>query len=219
MIFILVCSLVAISVVVHRLLSLRWETVLPRTTEDMVERFRNQPTHEQFNYLVNEVAPRKTPMARVLVTALELREEPPDTIQAGVEAVARQEVVGLQRGLAVLEVVITIAPLLGLLGTVSGLVSVFGVIGESSILADPDHAQIARGIGEALYTTIGGMAVAVPVVIAHSYLTKRIEGMAVQMELLAGQVIQAARSMVRSQDQNLHGPVSGSTQAPVTPTF
>ena len=78
-----------------------------------------------------------------------------------------------------LEVVITIAPLLGLLGTVSGLVSVFSNLGESA-----EHSAIAIGIAEALNTTIAGLAIAVPTVVAHSFFMKKIEKMGVRMEIL-----------------------------------
>ena len=112
----------------------------------------------------------------------------------GVEATAREEVVKMQFGMPMLEVVITIAPLLGLLGTVSGLVTVFGLVGSSSAMENPDPAKMAAGIGEALYTTIGGLVVAVPVVIAHSYFNKRIERMAARMEVLMGEVITVLQS-------------------------
>ena len=81
--------------------------------------------------------------------------------------------------------VITIAPLLGLLGTASGLVSVFsGLDGKGT-----DHIVLAQGISEALYTTIGGLAVAVPAVIAQSHFTRKIETMAAELELTLSRFI------------------------------
>lgn len=195
--FILLCSLIAVAVVVQRFLSLRTEAVIPGELVRRLEQFRLRGSPAELQALAQDATGRSAPMARLTLTALEMREEDAPTVQAAVESVARQEMVGLQRGLAILEVVITIAPLLGLLGTVSGLVQVFGVFSGSGEVADPDPARIAAGIAEALYTTVGGLVVAVPVVIAHSYLSKKIETMAVRMEVLVGQLIHALHDMRR----------------------
>lgn len=90
---------------------------------------------------------------------------------------AREEVVKMHSGIGVLDVVITVAPLLGLLGTASGLVTIFEGLGETT-----DYLAIARGIAEALTTTIFGLAIAVPCVVAHSYFMRRIERLTARME-------------------------------------
>jgi len=79
--------------------------------------------------------------------------------------------------------IITIAPLLGLLGTVSGLVTVFGDFGGNA-----DNGAIAKGIAQALSTTIAGLAVAVPSVIAYSYFNRRLETFAARLELILSQL-------------------------------
>jgi biopolymer transport protein ExbB len=102
-----------------------------------------------------------------------------------VEAVqtrARHEMVRLERGLVILEVIIGIAPLLGLIGTVSGLVRVFASLGVSTAAADPK--QIARGISEALNCTVFGLGIAVPSLIAFVYFSKKVEVLSVEMESL-----------------------------------
>lgn len=187
--FILACSLVAAAVVVQRILSLRREAIIPQPLMQRLEEFRVRRGAAEFNALARDASVRQSALARLTMTALEMRDEEAPAIQAAVESVARQEVVGMQKGLAMLEVVITIAPLLGLLGTVSGLVQVFGVFSGTDPGTQPDPMMIAAGIAEALYTTVGGLVVAVPVVIAHSYLSKRIESMAVRMEVIMGQLI------------------------------
>jgi biopolymer transport protein ExbB len=80
-----------------------------------------------------------------------------------------------------------ISPLLGLLGAVSGLVTVFAAFGASSASDDP-HG-IAKGISEALSTTIVGLAIAIPSLIAYSYFTKKIESMAADMESLSADLL------------------------------
>ena len=193
---IVACSLVSVGLVVHRALSLRRESVIPVELERRLEEFRKGGGHAEFNALAREAAGRSSPMARLTLTALEMREEERPAVETAVESAARSEVMGLQWGLAMLEVIVTISPLLGLLGTVSGLVQVFGVFsGSAGDQADP--MKIAAGIAEALYATIGGLVVAVPTVIAHSILAKKVETLAVRMEVLAGHLIHTLGDMRR----------------------
>jgi len=78
---------------------------------------------------------------------------------------------------------------LRILGTVSGLVGVFTNLDPTG--ASGARAEVARGIAEALYTTIAGLAVAVPTVVAHSYFTRKLERMGVRMEVLIGGLLAA----------------------------
>ena len=93
----------------------------------------------------------------------------------------------LERGLIVLEVVTGIAPLIGLIGTVSGLVHVFSGLGLST--GASDTKAVALGISEALNCTIFGLSIAVPALIAFSYFSKKVEVMSVEMESLVSDLI------------------------------
>jgi biopolymer transport protein ExbB len=95
--------------------------------------------------------------------------------------------VRLERGLIVLEVVTGIAPLIGLIGTVSGLVQVFSGLGLSSGAADTK--AVALGISMALNCTIFGLSIAVPSLIAFSYFSKKVEVLSVQMESIVSDLI------------------------------
>jgi len=97
-----------------------------------------------------------------------------------VQTSARDSIMRMQTGMAVLEVIITIAPLIGLLGTVSGLVSVF----TSLDIESSGNFDVGKGIAQALNTTIGGLVVAVPAVIANTYFSRRIEILATRLEVL-----------------------------------
>ena len=93
----------------------------------------------------------------------------------------------LEKGLIVLEVIVGIAPLLGLIGAVSGLVHVFSHLGLST--GASDTRQIALGIAEALNATVFGLSIAVPTLVAFSYFSKKVEVMSVEMETLVVELI------------------------------
>jgi len=190
MIFIILSSFVAVAVVLHRVLSLRWNMILPNDLIYYIQRIRTNPRGEDLSGLAAAAAASPTALGKVLTVTFELRDEDADTMRGAVEACAKEEVLKMQNGLSVLEVIITVAPMLGLLGTVSGLVDVFGVLGAAGA-ADPSPSQLASGIAEALTTTIAGLVVAIPAVIAHSYFSKRIERLAARLEVHVAEVIQA----------------------------
>jgi biopolymer transport protein ExbB len=96
-----------------------------------------------------------------------------------VQAAAREEIVHLHAGMTTLDVVITVAPLLGLLGTASGLAVIFS--GQGGI---QDYELLRLGIGRALSTTIVGLAIAVPAIIAQGWFQRRIDTMAARLEVL-----------------------------------
>jgi biopolymer transport protein ExbB len=196
MIPIVVCSLVAVTIIVQRVLFLRRPLLIPPRLEGMVRRLQAGPDPEVLGALAALAATDPSPLGRILDASFQRREHGLDGLQIGVEAVAREEVGKLQSGLAILEVIITIAPLIGLLGTLSGLIAVFGGLGSSTGLQGPDPTVIAAGISEALFTTVGGLVVAVPVVIAHSWLNRHIERIASRLEVLVSvvfSVLQADR--------------------------
>jgi len=129
----------------------------------------------------------KSTLGRVAATALTHLSWPKSENVEAVQTRARHEIVKLESGLFILEIVVGIGPLLGLLGAVSGLVAVFAEFGESSGAGDP--RVIAAGISEALSTTIVGIAVAIPSLIAYSYFSKKIETMAAEMESLVADLL------------------------------
>jgi biopolymer transport protein ExbB len=134
--------------------------------------------------LYEEMESHPSAMARILATLLShLNWSKSENLEA-VQTRARHELARMEKGLVVLEIATGAGPLLGLLGTLSGLVAIFSELGGSG-----DPVIVARGISEALNTTIVGLAVAVPSLIAHSYFTRRIEMMAVQMESTAADLL------------------------------
>ena len=178
----ILCSVAGLTAIGFKALSLaRSRTIPSRLSVEM-----ENSNSGNLETITSELKYGGSTLARLGAVALKHRSKPSADINRAVEASAREEVVKMHSGIGVLDVVITVAPLLGLLGTASGLVTIFKGLGETT-----DHLAIARGIAEALNTTIFGLAIAVPCVIAHSYFTRRIEQITARMELLLTDFVSA----------------------------
>jgi len=179
MFFLLALSVCSVTVIILRAIALRQADVLPEALCNEIERL--QPG-EDLDKLQALIPRHPSPLSRVLGTLIKHLTWPRSELIEAVQTRARYEVAGMEKGLVILEIATGVAPLLGLLGTLSGLVGIFASIG-----ADP--VAVARGIAEALNTTIVGLAVAVPCMIMYNYFQRRIEVMAVEMESLVADLV------------------------------
>ena len=102
------------------------------------------------------------------------------------QTAARHEIIRLERGLVVLEIIVGIAPLLGLVGTIAGMMTLFGDIGISGL---NDAARLAKGIALILNATLMGLLIAIPSLIFWSYFSKKVEVFAVEMEAVCDDFI------------------------------
>jgi biopolymer transport protein ExbB len=182
MIPLLACSVIAVAVIILRGLALRRHLIVPDELQKEIERLAPNDTPDAVVRLSRLVRNDPSTLARIAQIGLMNLHQPKDENMNAVQTVARHEVGRLEHGFHVLEIIIGIAPLVGLLGAVSGLVSVFGQFGSGAAGADPH--KIAGGIAEALSTTIVGLAIAIVALISHGLLAKRVETMAADMELL-----------------------------------
>lgn len=178
MLFLVATSVVAVAFVVERGLALRRSKVAPPGLEDALEKCQTNEDQLQLKLLCQQ---QPSTLGRLVLTAIERLPGPRTDNANSVQTHARHEVVRLERGLVVLEVVVGIAPLLGLVGTVYGLITIFSRIGKSGLT---DNAMLAEGIGYALNTTLMGLLIAIPSLVAWSYFTKKVESLAVEMEAL-----------------------------------
>lgn len=180
----LICSIVALTVIILRAIALRRKNVLPLVIESEIERLTPGGNPDRIARIVRE---DDSSLARIARVALQQLRAPRSENVEAVETRARHEMVILERGLIVLEIITGIAPLLGLIGAVSGLVHVFSHLGLST--GSADTKAIALGIAEALNATVFGLSIAVPTLIAFSYFSKKVEVMSVEMETLAVELI------------------------------
>lgn len=170
------CSVVGLTVILERAYALRRDRVLDPGMVRVVESYRpGQDTHAAL------VACQRAPgaFARVVEEVIKLRHLDHAQAIESMHAVGRTQVARLERGLTTLEIVAATSPLLGLLGTVLGMVTVFDAITAQG-LGNPQ--VLSDGISKALVTTVAGLCVAIPALAFHSYYTKRVEDLAVEMQ-------------------------------------
>ncbi len=184
MILLLLLSIASATVIILRTRALRERVIIPPGVEAALEGVR--PGGSMDN-LEAAAAAHPSPLSRIFTTCLAHRNWSRQENLEAVQVRARHEIVQMESGLVLLEIATGVAPLLGLLGTLSGLVTIFSNLGSGAGAGDP--VAVARGISEALNTTIVGLAVAVPSVIAHSYFQRKIEAMAVTMEALTADLL------------------------------
>lgn len=160
------CSFLAVFITIERLIALRPSKVMPKP---LVEAFLS-------GSLSGMPADGASVAGRI---ARFLQEQAPDA--EALKAYTRVEISRMERGVFLLEVVIGAAPLIGLLGTVTGLTRVFS--GFSAETGLPDPGAFITGIALALNTTILGLAIAIPALAAHAYLLRRVESLAARIGL------------------------------------
>jgi biopolymer transport protein ExbB len=160
-------SIIGLAFIVERGWTLRWRKVLPPEIEAAVESC-------------------ESPLGRLMLQAAERLDWPKDDNVDALQTRARQEIVRLERGLVVLEIIVGIAPLLGLVGTIVGMMSVFGDIGQAGL---NEAARLAQGIALILRATLAGLLIAIPSLIFWSYYSKKVEMLAVEMETLCDEFI------------------------------
>ncbi|MEM7671831.1 MAG: MotA/TolQ/ExbB proton channel family protein [Verrucomicrobiota bacterium] len=159
-------SILALTIIVDRLIALRSGRIMPdRLVKDFIK-----------GDLESTEADSRSAGGRILEF---FRSANPDA--EGIKAYARLEVARMERGMFILDIVIAAAPLMGLLGTVTGLVTVFENVSAETGLPDP--SGFIEGVALALTTTILGLAVAIPALVGNSFLHRRIDVLATRLEV------------------------------------
>jgi biopolymer transport protein ExbB len=177
---ILLCSVVAFTVIVERLLALRREQI---DTKSFMEQISKSLKRNKVMEALDHCDRTGGPIATILKAGILKHDRPRNEVREAIEDAAIHEVPRLERNLPVLATVAHVAPLLGLLGTVTGLVAAFQVIETKATAANPvNPGDLAGGIWEALLTTVFGLCVAIPTYVAYNYLVSRVDGFVLDME-------------------------------------
>jgi len=176
---IVLCSVVAAAIILERLWTLQEQRVLPR---DLIRRVRQLVEADQVNEKVIAALEQNSPLGRVLAAGLANRHRSREIMMERLEDAGRHVVHDLERFLNTLGTIASTSPLLGLLGTVTGIIKSFNAL-QAGAAGDP--RMLSGGIGEALIATAAGLCVAIPALIAYRYLRGRVESFVIEMEKAA----------------------------------
>ncbi len=176
MIPILICSVLSLAISLERLLVLRVKKVAPKDLMSNIWLLINNGhmTNERM-----EDIKQQSPLGAVIVAGYKNANQSRERMQESIQETASIVVHDLERNLTALGTVAAIAPLLGLLGTVIGMIKVFSTI---MIQGSGDATILAGGISEALITTAAGMSVAIPTLIFHRYFHRKVDTLVLEME-------------------------------------
>jgi len=191
---IILCSVIALAIVAERFWTLQQERVLPTNLVADVWRMASakQLTEEKVREIQNQ-----SPLGRIIAAGLLNRSLERDAMKASIEEVGGHVAHELERYLNALGTIAAVTPLLGLLGTVVGMISVFTNITTVGV---GNPSQLAGGISQALITTAGGLMVAIPSLMFYRYFRARVDGLVVGMEkesLKLVDVLQKRQSQAR----------------------
>lgn len=171
-------SITGLCFIIERAYMLRWRKVVPPEVESAVESCQSSADAPMLRRVCEQNA---SPLSRLLIVASDHLDQPKADNADAVQTQARHEIVQLERGLVVLEIIVGIAPLIGLVGTIAGMMSAFSELGQTGL---NDVAKLAGGIGLILKATLFGLLIAIPALIAWSYFTKKVEVLSVELERL-----------------------------------
>ncbi len=177
-------SVVSLAMMIDRGLALRWPKIIPPPLLEALDRFT-----QGGDGLALEKASLQydSSLGRLLRLGLDNATRPREETRDAIETRARREVSRLERGLVVLEICVGIAPLLGLVGTIHGLITLFGDLGKMGL---GESSVFARGIAIALNATLLGLLVAIPSLVAWSYFSRKVETLAIEMESACSELVE-----------------------------
>jgi len=180
----ILCSVIALAIIAERLWSLRHNVVLPR----------NMLVHAVQAYRQNGVTPQlltqlaaTAPLGQILAAGLRYEKHDPAVMKEAIEEAGYLTAIELERFLTTLGTIAAIAPLLGLFGTIIGMIEIFG---SQSPTGGSDPLRMAHGISIALYNTAFGLVVAVPSMVFYRYFRTKVDALLVEMQIQAVKLVE-----------------------------
>ncbi len=192
MVPILLASIIAIAIIVERLWTLQHDRILPSKLFEKVWQWVESSQLEEKHIQALE---QNSPLGKVLAAGLSTRHRPREVMRESIEDAGRQVVHELDRFLTALGTIAGVAPLLGLLGTVFGMIRTFNSITTAGV---GNPATLSAGIAEALVATAAGLAVAIPSLICFRLLRRRVDSLVIEMEKEAIKLVQAVEAASES---------------------
>ena len=182
---IMLCSIVGLAITIERFLSLRRASIDTREFMDTMRQVLRQNRIQEAIEICDET---DAPVARIMKAGILKHNRDKDEIREAIEDAGHFEIPRLERYLSGLATCANIAPLLGLLGTVSGMIKAFAQIQNKRGQVNP--SDLAEGISNALVTTAAGLTVAIPMLVVYNYFVSRVDDMVIQMEVSSSELIE-----------------------------
>lgn len=196
---ILLCSLVGAYIIIERLLTLKKAT--PPASAFQIK-LRKMLESKNLQLAQEMCIHEKSPIGRIVGAGLEKIHHGPSRVRQAMEDQGREEITLLERHLGILASVAGIAPMLGFLGTVTGLVAAFQAV--ASAVGQPSPADLADGIWEALITTVFGLVVGIPVAATYNYLVNKVQIIASSSERIARDTLDAIEEIIYSGNKQVN---------------
>lgn len=173
---IILCSIVGLSIFLQKIWVLRNSKILPPV---FLERLYDYLSRNKLSDARSLSSMNNSSIARIAYSALQKSDSSKEEVRESIEESGKIEAIGLTRYIEGLGAISNVSTLLGLLGTIAGMIKIFSVISENTIVDPP---SLAGGISEALYTTAFGLSVAIPAFIAYKYLNGRADEFITELE-------------------------------------
>jgi biopolymer transport protein ExbB len=171
-------SVIGLTIIIERGIALRSGKIIPPQVESALETCRSGGDLPMLQGICEQ---HPSPLSRLLLQASQRLDWAKTENAGALETAARHELARMERRLVILEIVVGVAPLLGLVGTIYGLIELFGGLAQNGL---GDNSALAKGIALALNSTLLGLLTAIPSLIAWSYYNKKVESFAVEMAAL-----------------------------------
>jgi len=182
---IMFCSVVALAITIERFFTLRRAKIDTREFMDNMRTVLRQNRTQEAVEICDET---DGPIARIMKAGILKHNRSKEDIREAIEDAGHLEIPRLERYMSGLATCANIAPLLGLLGTVAGMIKAFAEIQHREGQVNP--SDLAEGIGNALVTTAAGLTVAIPTLVVYNYFVSRVENMILEMELSSSELVE-----------------------------
>jgi biopolymer transport protein ExbB len=184
---ILFCSILALAIIIDKFWHLRRIKI---DTQEFLNNIIDKMKHHQVKEALDICDKTRSPIAHILKAGILKYDRPRAQIKEAIEDASLYEIPRIEKNLSALATIAHVSPLLGLLGTVTGMVRAFQVIQAKATMLHPvSPGDLAGGIWEALLTTVAGLLVAIPTFVAYNYLVSRINNFILEMEKTSTELV------------------------------
>ncbi|NCN05301.1 MAG: MotA/TolQ/ExbB proton channel family protein [Spirochaetales bacterium] len=181
-------SILGVGIIIERLLYFRRNQA---DEEKILARLRSSLEKGYYDEALSICESSPSVISKLMKIGIEHRQYSPQIIKERITDAANLEIPRMERNISTLGTIAHISPLLGLLGTVTGNIQAFGLLGNFGVGADP--ALLAQGIAEALVTTAAGIVVSIPAIVFYNYLVSRVNHTIIGLETRVGDLVLALK--------------------------